>query len=138
MTCTYTSCSHCHSQTSAVGDAGHQMHNSELQGTNKKISIYGSDDNKGQATGMIFEADNFYSKRLTLIIEDSQVAWNNHGGNFNIVRSRYLFALSGQLDKKKGGVNYDIYIAMNRVVSTPYKSGMGLCRAALKWLPYFT
>lgn len=67
-----------------MGDAGHQVHNAELHGHNTLFTIYGSNDDKGRESGIIFEKNQFYTKRLTLIVENEQVVWNNYAGSWNI------------------------------------------------------
>ncbi|XP_025089727.1 uncharacterized protein LOC112561439 [Pomacea canaliculata] len=45
-----------------MGDAGHQVHNAELHGHNTLFTIYGSNDDKGRESGIIFEKNQLLYK----------------------------------------------------------------------------
>ncbi|XP_046555258.1 uncharacterized protein LOC124264551 [Haliotis rubra] len=115
------------------GDGTTQENDCEAQGYGASFSIHGSDKSPNPLKKMLYESRDFITSRVTLIVKDETITWDNHHGNANFLQSPALFALNNQSDSQ-GPVNRDIYLSLNRVIAGTYRSGRGLCNVALKWL----
>ncbi|XP_059143797.1 uncharacterized protein LOC131931107 [Physella acuta] len=114
-------------------DLGNQSNNAEVVGVFDSLRGYKNDYTD------LYEAFyelNVFSTRLTLIAGDGHLVWLSDLNYFNYYYSPYYFALNGQADEK-GPVNYDLYLGINRVISSeyPYNVGRGLCKVGIKFLP---
>ena len=85
---------------------------------------------------MLYSQGNFVAinpfTTITLNIAD-ELATADNGLNYIHINSHKLFALNGQSDGSPGGVNYDVYLGMNRVVAGAYRFGTGLCHVSVKF-----
>ncbi|KAH3736192.1 uncharacterized protein LOC127851674 [Dreissena polymorpha] len=73
--------------------------------------------------------------RITLFISNEHIRITNDQGLNQILCHKCLFALNGQPDPSVGGVNQDIYIALNRVIADRAdRYGFGVCSARLSWV----
>ena len=116
-----------------AGDGTTQVNDSEIDGFGTTFSVYGSDKSQDPWKKRLYGKDEFIKQRLSVVIADQLVVWNNFAGNFDFMRDPTLFALRGQSDDQ-GSVNYDIYLGLNRVIGGTYRNGRGLCTVAVKWL----
>ena len=111
------------------GDAGNQSYDAELQIIGDALGLYGND----------FTAQNpilqyiygFAQKGRTprFIIKNEYAEWNNDADSVGKLNSPYLYGLAGQWDYE-GPVNYDIFAAFNRVVSTG-RTGTGVTKVTV-------
>ncbi|XP_067650043.1 uncharacterized protein [Haliotis asinina] len=115
------------------GDGTTQENDCEAQGYGTSFSVHGSDKSPNPLKKMLYESRDFIKSRVTLVVKDETIIWDNHHGNTDFLRSPALFALNNQSDSQ-GPVNQDIYLSLNRVIAGTYRSGRGLCKVALKWL----
>lgn len=115
------------------GDGSTQENDCEAEGYGDTFNVYKSDKARDPFKKILYQKKGFLKHRVTFIVSDQSLFWNNHDGIINILNDSTLFALNDQPDSQ-GQVNSDIYLALNRVISGDYRNGHGLCRAALKWL----
>ncbi|XP_046341934.2 uncharacterized protein LOC124122831 [Haliotis rufescens] len=116
------------------GDSGTTSRDAEIQGTGSTFRIYGNDMNSPKG-GILLTRPNIIYNRLSVIIADGLVIWNNWGAEFNyFLNTNLLFALNGQSDSEGGSPNYDIYFGINRSIGSGGRAGKGLCFAYVKWL----
>ncbi|XP_041354392.1 uncharacterized protein LOC121372175 [Gigantopelta aegis] len=115
------------------GDSRTQSRDAEIHSYNKGMHVYSNDYNSPKAHKYVTST---YKTSLQFIITDGIVTWNNGEGYFNSIIKNDLFALKGQSDTE-GSVNYDIYLAMNRVIYGG-RRGSGLCSVGIKWLEGFS
>ncbi|PVD31302.1 hypothetical protein C0Q70_06714 [Pomacea canaliculata] len=93
-----------------------------------------SNDGYGVSYGLLCKRDNFITQQVKVDIMDELAAADN-GHDYLLVNSFKMFALNGQADAT-GPVNYDIYVALNRVVTgRPNRNGVGLCKVSIGWVP---
>eukprot|EP00745_Piridium_sociabile_P023751 TRINITY_DN37093_c0_g2_i1.p1 TRINITY_DN37093_c0_g2~~TRINITY_DN37093_c0_g2_i1.p1 ORF type:complete len:239 (+),score=41.65 TRINITY_DN37093_c0_g2_i1:61-777(+) len=123
-----------------AGDGGTQSNDAEVHSLADAILFYGR-DRAPPATGshgLLLRRADFLGRppysRLTLHVSDGLTTADN-GQDFLYVHSPHLFALQGQSDASPGGVNRDVYLAMNRVVGGAYRSGKGLCGVKVTFHP---
>lgn len=115
------------------GDGSTQQNDCEAEGHGDTFTVYKSDKVEDPFDKIAYRKKGFLKHRVTFIVSDQSLFWNNHNGNTNILNDTTLFALNEQPDSQ-GPVNSDIYLALNRVISGNYRNGHGLCKASLKWL----
>lgn len=70
---------------------------------------------------------------VRIIIADGQVTYIDPSGAKDTYEHPALFALAGQEDAE-AGVNYDLYLGVNRVVLNRGRSGSGLSAVRLRYL----
>lgn len=121
------------------GDAGHQVNNAEIQVNDGRLSIYGR-NGVPRASQELVRIDEAVEAGSALAIEvgDGRVRWWHDAlgqDSAEEVVSPYLFALGGQTDGK-GGVNYQVYAAFDRVVwGAANRNGDGVMRVDIRLLP---
>ncbi|XP_046344423.2 uncharacterized protein LOC124125190 [Haliotis rufescens] len=116
------------------GDSRSTSRDAEIQGKSSTFRIYGNDMNSPKG-GILLTRPNIIYNRLSVIIADGLVIWNNWGAEFNyFLNTNLLFALNGQSDSEGGSPNYDIYFGINRSIGSGGRAGKGLCSAYVKWL----
>ncbi|XP_046585035.1 uncharacterized protein LOC124292007 [Haliotis rubra] len=116
------------------GDGATTSRDAEIQGTSSTFRIYGNDQNS-PAGGILLTRSNIITNRLSVIIADGLVIWNNWGSEFNYyLNTNLLYALNGQSDSEGGSPNYDIYFGINRSIGSGGRVGTGLCHAYVTWL----
>lgn len=121
------------------GDAGHQANNAEIQVNDGRFSIYAR-EGVPRASQELVRVEDAVEAGSALAIEvgNETVRWwyNALGaGQSEELVSPYLFALGGQADGK-GGVNYQVYAAFDRVVSgSANRNGDGVRRVDIRLLP---
>ncbi|KAK7478924.1 hypothetical protein BaRGS_00029791, partial [Batillaria attramentaria] len=119
--------------SSRPGDGSVQENDCEVQGYGTTFAVYGSDKHPNVRQKLLHSEGNFLVDKLTLVVSDQTILWNNHRGKADNIKHFSLFALSGQSDSQ-GDVNYDVFLALNRVIDGSYRSGQGLCRMQARWL----
>ena len=67
-----------------------------------------------------------YSK-LVIDASDERIEWRARDDRKQFIESKFLFALSGQ----NGSRQRSLYIGLNRVIASDFRSGSGLCRAVI-------
>jgi ASPIC/UnbV protein/VCBS repeat protein len=112
------------------GDAAQQSNDAEMQVTDASMYVYGKDGTPSQP---LVAVNSFASSGslLTFEVNNRRLTWDNHAGIASALASPYLYALNGQPDTE-GPVNYDIYAAFNRVISTTTRSGTGVTRVTVR------
>ncbi|KAL8609831.1 hypothetical protein ACOMHN_020666 [Nucella lapillus] len=115
------------------GDGSVQENDCEAQGYGQAFAVYASDKHTNGRQKLLKMADHFIHDKLTLVISDQSISWDNHRGTAANLTHNSLFALSGQYDRQ-GAVNYDVYLGLNRVIAGHYRRGHGLCRVTARWL----
>lgn len=116
-----------------AGDGAVQQNDCEAQGFGSTFSVYASDKHTNAREKLLRSMKLFLFDKLTLIVSDKKIVWNNHRGNADSLTNPSLFALSGQPDNQ-GKVNYDVFLGLNRVIDGNYRIGHGLCRMSARWL----
>lgn len=116
-----------------AGDGAVQENDCEAQGYGLDFAVYGSDKHANARQKLLQSKRNFIYDRITLVVSDQTISWNNHRGESASLRDPSLFALAGQSDNQ-GDVNYDVYLGLNRVIDGDYRSGQGLCKVVATWL----
>ena len=76
------------------------------------------------------------AKFLDIYISNNYIKFvQRPAGGKKEVCTKCLFALNGQADPDSGGVNEDIYMAINRVVRfVSNRVGSGVCRVRMSWM----
>lgn len=77
-----------------------------------------------------------FSTRLTVYIRNGRVEWNS-GQQTDFLEDPNLFALGGQTDDAWTGntANYDLYVGVNKVIKGRSRTGTGLCRIGIRFVP---
>lgn len=119
------------------GDGATQTNDAEVQGKGTSFAAYVSDKcrfpKKQPPLSYVFKnalGPGVY--KITVQIANEFVRVQNNKGLNKYICSDCLFGLGGQSDKE-GSVNYDVYVALNRVIAGTYRNGYGVCRAKLQW-----
>jgi len=109
------------------GDGGTQENDAEFQIEDQTATMYRSD-----VGGSSRAARHELSPRdgsLRVCISDGTLSMSNPRIQ---LKDDTFFALNGEADSGPGGVNYDVYVGLNRVVSGPgSRVGAGLARALI-------
>ena len=117
------------------GDAGTTSNAAEVHNLNNHTLIY-----TGTLPGyrdytidghLLVDSNILLTNVVTITIGDELVEIDNHRGVQRRYKSPYLFTLNGQATTY-GPINYDIHFSMNRVVSSTYRSGKGLCKVIIQ------
>jgi hypothetical protein len=69
-------------------------------------------------------------KKLVLDASDERIEWRARDDRKQFIESKFLFSLSGQ-NGGRGGRQRSLYVGLNRVVASDFRSGSGLCRAVI-------
>ena len=115
------------------GDGSHQTNDAEIMGLNQNTLAFQSDQCSSNSMNLGATLNN--AKFVTFFIgnEFTRVVTKDAMGAV-LVDNRFcnkcLFALNGQPDTT---VNYDIYVALNRVIRGAHRNGYGVCRATISW-----
>ena len=118
-----------------AGDSNHQSNDAEFQLRNDDGKIFSSDACKR----FVYYLTNYLSPKarsLTLYISNNHIALEQYPavGRKRVYCRNCLFALNGQADPSFGGVNQDIYIALNRVIRfATSRTGRGVCYVRMSW-----
>ena len=110
------------------GDDNTQMNDAELEIKDGKVTLYANDFG---GSGVLETGSDFVEGAgdwFDITIDDNMVNCESDNypdslpDNLRVYyEGNYAYALSGQADPSRGGVNYEIYIAINRVIK--YHSG---------------
>ncbi|XP_076472059.1 uncharacterized protein LOC143301565 [Babylonia areolata] len=120
-----------------AGDAGTQKYDAEVHSVDNTIHFYGRDNPSTNGSyGQLFRQSGYVGVQpyttLTLNVAD-ELAEADNGSHVLYINSYKLFGLRGQHDST---VNYDVYLAMNRVVRyRKDRVGSGLCRVRVRFYP---
>lgn len=123
------------------GDSSTAIHDAEIQILNGNLEIYGSDllDHYPEyppkkrfmkAWKNVVDDD---GGTVRIEIADGEVTYIDSEGRRDSYHHPALFALAGQ-DDPEAGVNYDLYLGVNRVVAGG-RVGSGLSRVQVRLLP---
>ncbi|KAH3878081.1 hypothetical protein DPMN_001963 [Dreissena polymorpha] len=121
------------------GDGNTQTNDAEVEAVYPSVHVRASDncpDVPNKLLDTYTDAVRLGSvNRTTLFISNEHVRITNNNGLNQILCHKCLFALNGQTDLGSGGVNEDIYIALNRVITgRSDRNGVGVCSAKLSWV----
>ncbi|KAK6978771.1 hypothetical protein BgiMline_019707, partial [Biomphalaria glabrata] len=74
--------------------------------------------------------------RMTIMVGNEHTLWipDMDMTEANFFQGPGWFALDGQYDLD-GDINYDLYLAVNRVVSSADVPGSGVCKLGIKFVP---
>ena len=116
------------------GDAGQTSNAAEVHNVNKRWYVY-SNILPGylqyaSSNLLVDSLPDVISEHVTVTIGDEHIEFDNHNGTQRCYDSRFLFTLGGQA-ATYGPVNYDIFFGLNRVITSSFRSGTGLCRAVI-------
>ena len=113
------------------GDGSHQSNDAETQILNQNLVVHGNDDIPSSLNPLANVSD-FVTQpsEIEFKVSNEYLAWNNNNGILGDVESPYLYALNGQADSE-GPVNYDIYAAFNRVISSTSRIGSGVSKVTI-------
>lgn len=123
------------------GDSSTAIHDAEIQILNGNLEIYGSDllddypeypPNKRFMKAWANVVDDG-GGTVRIEIADGEVTYIDPEGRRDSYLHPALFALAGQ-DDREAGVNYDLYLGVNRVVAGG-RVGSGLSRVQVQLLP---
>ncbi|KAK7088724.1 hypothetical protein V1264_022610 [Littorina saxatilis] len=118
------------------GDRNTQQNDAEVHSINNAIYFYGRDKRGpgGGSYGLLHSEGGFVATQpfttVTLHVAD-ELATAHNGLKYLYINSHKMFALNGQSDA--GGVNYDVYLGMNRVVDSTARTGTGLCNVSVRF-----
>ncbi|XP_052805272.1 uncharacterized protein LOC128234794 [Mya arenaria] len=117
-----------------AGDSNDQFNDAELDGSYPNIKAWASDKCKVKplktyANALVTNA----VSHVTMYVSNEHVRVTNDNGLDEYLCHECLFALNGQPDSSRGGINEDIYVALNRVVAGG-RIGVGVCSAKLSWV----
>ncbi|XP_070205325.1 uncharacterized protein [Littorina saxatilis] len=116
-----------------ASDTGTQSNDAEMHSINKDLFFYGRDKPAGGTYGLLHRDRGILGRGdFKVTVEDGLVTAGN-AAKFTYLDSDKMFQLKGQSDKT-GPVNYDVYIGLNRVVSSTPRSGTGLCDVEINWV----
>lgn len=118
--------------SSSGGDAYTNANCAEIHDSDRRFWVWGKAYQDGATYGTLYFRDAYVAGNITINVADELVTAYN-GKEFAYLNSFKLFALSGQAPGFVGYVNYDVYFGMNRVISSNFRSGTGLCRVAITW-----
>ncbi|XP_052275399.1 uncharacterized protein LOC127874806 isoform X3 [Dreissena polymorpha] len=124
------------------GDGNHQTNDAEVDAPYPNVNVQPSDKclntNPPTPRPLTTYANAVQLgsvNRVTLFISNEHVRITNDQGLNRILCHKCLFALNGSADPSSGGVNQDIYIALNRVITGRVdRNGVGVCSARLSWV----
>ena len=117
------------------GDGGHTSNAAEVHNINQNFFVY-SNTLPGYASYSqdghlnVDNVANVVNGNFTVVIGDEFVMFDNSNGIQRAYQSRYLFTLNGQ-PTTYGTPDYLISLGMNRVITSNFRSGTGLCRATI-------
>ena len=118
------------------GDSGHTSNAAEVHNINQNFFVY-SNTLPGYASYSqdgrlnVDNVANVVKGNFTVVIGDEFVMFDNSNGIQRAYQSRYLFTLNGQ-PTTYGTPDYLISLGMNRVITSNFRSGTGLCRATIR------
>jgi hypothetical protein len=118
------------------GDGATQNNDAEIQIRRNVLGVYGNDYmGIGETDRFLYEMPNIVKQgdELVFTILNNKVELIHSTGK-QVYTSPYLFALNGQPDNE-GPVNYDIFAAFNRVISSSSRSGSGLGKVEIRLIP---
>lgn len=109
-----------------AGDGADQSNDAEVQILDKVLSVYGSDYISPETRLLLQYSPIVEGKRASISfrVKNQFLSWSYNGQKGNL-SSQYLYALNGQQDDE-GSVNYDIYAAFNRTISSSGRTGSGV------------
>ena len=118
------------------GDGSHQNYDAELEMFDGHLRMQGNDHCRDPAFPLSFDKVMPRYKNastvLTIFIGNEYIRITDGAGFDKEKQSHCLFALNNHSDIT---VNQDIYVAINRVVSSAnYRDGFGICAANLSWV----
>jgi len=121
------------------GDSNTQQNDAEIDGQHPNINIYSSDMCPQSSLAKLASHTDAIAHGLvshvTLYISDKHVRITNDNGLDVTLCHKCFFALNGQADASSGGVNQDIYVGLNRVITGMSKrNGVGVCSAVFRWM----
>ena len=73
------------------------------------------------------------AEKVTIFIGNNFIRVKNDAGVDERLCEDCYYALNGQSDTSSGGINENVYVALNRVVQSTSRNGNGVCEATLKW-----
>jgi hypothetical protein len=117
-----------------AGDGGNQSNDSEMQIVGKNMAFYGSDYTP--ASQRLLSSINDIVKTgdtVALTVCNEYLAWESPSKTGEL-HSPYIYALNSQSDDE-GPVNYDIYAAFNRVISSSGRNGTGVSQIHIHLFP---
>ena len=120
------------------GDAGDTSNAAEVHNVGESFLVYsnnlpGYGDYANSRTLLVDQVRNVVTDHFTVTIGNEFVMFDNNNGVQRSYRSRYLFTLNGQ-STTYGSVDYLLSLSMNRVITSNFRSGTGLCRAVIRTL----
>jgi hypothetical protein len=117
----------------AAGDGCTQTNDAELDVFSGEIRVWANDDLSGPEKTLATEtAIAKPGATVSFVVRDGSLAWRS-GDNVGGVSSPHLFALAGQPDRE-GPVNHDIFVGINRVISSSYRRGAGVAKVSVRVL----
>ncbi|KAH9500692.1 hypothetical protein Btru_076270 [Bulinus truncatus] len=121
--------------TLIAGDSNTQGRDAELQ-LNGNLVGYLSDFG---GSGMAFNVALPPLTRITLLVSDTQTIWTMNGDpiTMNYYQNPNWFALNSQSELPGAPVNNDMYLGINQVILPSGRTGSGVCKVGLKFLPVY-
>ncbi|BFZ14529.1 hypothetical protein BsWGS_17568 [Bradybaena similaris] len=118
------------------GDGSTQSWDAEVHGvvgaTGPHLTGWYSDNG---GSGQAFHIPKQYTSGITLVAGDGHAIWRaNNETLYTYFYSPYFFGLNGQADST-GPVNYDLHLGINRVIGGSHRTGSGVCKVGIKFLP---
>ncbi|MGK7941060.1 MAG: S8 family serine peptidase [Crocosphaera sp.] len=119
------------------GDGGDTSNAAEMQIKGGQLGVYSNIlpgyENVTNGDLKLLKVDNFVTEPSTVFfeVEDEFLGWNNQQGISGNLQSPYLYTLNGQ-DTLYGPINYDIYAAFNRVISSAFRNGSGVSQVTIE------
>lgn len=109
-----------------AGDGATQSNDAEIQILDNVLSVYGSDYVSPETRLLLQYSPIVEGKRANIkfTVKNQFLSWS-YTGQKGDLSSQYLYALDGQQDDE-GQINYDIYAAFNRTISSSGRNGSGV------------
>jgi len=120
-----------------AGDSGTQSNDAESQVYGRNLTVWGNDYTQGERKLTSFERVIEAGGTLQLEAGDGFLRWrSDFGGEIrqDEIRSAFLYALAGQADRE-GPVDHQLYLGLNRDISSGSRRGVGLARVTLRFSP---
>ena len=69
--------------------------------------------------------------KLVIDASDERIEWRARDDRKQFIESKFLFSLSGQNSDRNTTRQRSLYVGLNRVVASDFRSGSGLCHAVV-------
>jgi hypothetical protein len=117
------------------GDSGTQdVWEAETQIVDEVLSVFGTQTSSTE--NLTVQRLRLTDSSIKICVKDQFLSWGNPAGILSTPNLQALYGLNGQADPGPGGVNFDLYVGLNRVIFGPGgRIGGGLARVLITLSP---